>query len=85
MEIGITVKILRKFCNIYLINSKFLNKIKYFILIESKWHCVIDFCAYEPKNVFDVYKGLKNLTNLYVLISTNSVYDVCDAIEIKSR
>jgi len=39
---------------------------------------VIDFCAYLRKEVKTVIKGLTNRLKLYVLISTDSVYDVCD-------
>lgn len=44
---------------------------------RSKWDLVIDFCAYERKHVKSVIRGLSDLTKLYILISTDSVYEVC--------
>lgn len=43
-----------------------------------KWEAVIDFCAFYAKHVRGVHQALANLVNLYVLISTDSIYDVCD-------
>lgn len=45
---------------------------------EKKWDLVIDFCAYLRKEVKSVIRGLTNRLKLYVFISTDSVYDVCD-------
>ena len=45
---------------------------------EKKWDLVIDFCAYLRKEVKTIIRGLTNRLKLYVLISTDSVYDVCD-------
>lgn len=44
----------------------------------KKWDLVVDFCAYLRKEVKSVIRGLTNLIKLYVMISTDSVYDVCD-------
>jgi hypothetical protein len=38
----------------------------------------VDFCAYLRKEVKTVIRGLSHRLKLYVLISTDSVYDVCD-------
>lgn len=43
-----------------------------------RWAAVIDFCAYQRKEVKSVVRGLKDLLRLYVFVSTDSVYDVCD-------
>jgi hypothetical protein len=43
-----------------------------------KWDLVVDFCAYERKETKSVIRGLGGLTKLYVFISSDSVYDVCD-------
>ena len=45
---------------------------------DRKWDVVIDFCAFYAKNVKGVYDALTNMVNLYILISTDSIYDVCD-------
>lgn len=45
---------------------------------DRKWDVVIDFCAFYAKNVKGVYDALTNIVNLYILISTDSIYDVCD-------
>jgi hypothetical protein len=39
---------------------------------------VIDFCAFYAKHVKGVHEALAGLINLYILISTDSIYDVCD-------
>ena len=46
---------------------------------ETKWEIVIDFCAYLRKEVKTIIRGLTNRLKLYVMISTDSVYDVCDS------
>ena len=45
---------------------------------SKKWSLVIDFCAYLRKEVKSVIRALSRRLDLYVLISTDSVYDVCD-------
>ena len=45
---------------------------------QKKWDIVVDFCAYLRKEVKTVIRGLSHRLRLYVLISTDSVYDVCD-------
>ena len=44
----------------------------------KKWDLVIDFCAYLRKEVKSVIRGLQDKLRLYVLISSDSIYDVCD-------
>lgn len=39
---------------------------------------MIDFCAYLRKEIKTIIRGLTNRLKLYVMISTDSVYDVCD-------
>ena len=43
-----------------------------------EWDAVVDFCGYIRKEVKSVIRGLKGKAKLYVFISTDSVYDVCD-------
>lgn len=45
---------------------------------EKKWDLVIDFCVYLRKEIKTCIRGLSNRIKLYVMISTDSVYDVCD-------
>lgn len=45
---------------------------------NTKWDAVIDFCAFYAKHVQGVYDALANLTKIYILITTDSIYDVCD-------
>lgn len=44
----------------------------------QKWDLIIDFCAFNRKEVKSIIKGLSKLALLYILISTDSVYDVSD-------
>lgn len=39
---------------------------------------MVDFCAYLRKEVKTIIRGLSHRIRLYVMISTDSVYDVCD-------
>lgn len=39
---------------------------------------MVDFSCFKAKQVRSVYEPLKGLVNLYILISTDSVYDVCE-------
>lgn len=45
---------------------------------SKKWSLVVDFCAYLRKEIKSCIRGLSNMLKLYVFISTDSVYDVCD-------
>lgn len=45
---------------------------------DFKWDIVVDFCAYVRKDVKSVIRGLAQRARLYVFISSDSVYDVCD-------
>lgn len=44
----------------------------------KKWSIVVDFCAYLRKEIKSCIRGLTNMLKLYVFISTDSVYDVCE-------
>lgn len=44
---------------------------------ERKWEVVIDFSAFYSNQVRSVYAALRGLCNLYIFISTDSIYDVC--------
>lgn len=56
---------------------KYINK-KAGITEENKWDLIVDFCAYVRKHVKQILKAFTRKTRLYVLISTDSVYEVCD-------
>lgn len=43
-----------------------------------KWDLVVDYCGYLRKEVKSCIRGLSGFIKLYVFISTDSVYDVCD-------
>jgi nucleoside-diphosphate-sugar epimerase len=45
---------------------------------DSRWDMVVDYSCYERKQMKCAIRGLKSLCKLYVYISTDSVYDVCD-------
>lgn len=47
-------------------------------LNEKKWECVIDFSGFNYKEIRSVYNALHGKINLYIFISTDSIYDVCD-------
>lgn len=66
--------------NTYLEFQKLLAYIsdKAGITPEKRWDMVVDFSCYERKQMKCAIRGLKNLCKLYVYISTDSVYDVCD-------
>ncbi len=40
------------------------------------WEAIIDFCCFKAKHLKAINEVLK--TKLYILISTDSIYDVCD-------
>lgn len=42
------------------------------------WNLVVDFSCFEPGDLEAVVEGLRGRTQLYIYISTDSVYDVCD-------
>eukprot|EP01017_Pseudomicrothorax_dubius_P029757 TRINITY_DN3650_c0_g1_i2.p1 TRINITY_DN3650_c0_g1~~TRINITY_DN3650_c0_g1_i2.p1 ORF type:complete len:189 (-),score=39.10 TRINITY_DN3650_c0_g1_i2:595-1161(-) len=44
----------------------------------NKWEAVIDFSAFKYHDIRSVYDALKGKTKLYLFISSDSVYDVCD-------
>ena len=47
-------------------------------LVGQEWALVADFIAFEPKHVRYVLKGLsKGKVGLYIMISSDSVYQVC--------
>jgi nucleoside-diphosphate-sugar epimerase len=51
---------------------------KYSINQENKWDIVLDFCCFERKEAKSIIRGLDTTCRLYVFISSDSVYDVCD-------
>lgn len=44
---------------------------------SGHWDLVVDFTAFEPREVRDVVSVLEGRVGLYVFISTDSIYDVC--------
>uniref|UniRef100_A0A0G4G1Q5 NAD-dependent epimerase/dehydratase domain-containing protein n=1 Tax=Chromera velia CCMP2878 TaxID=1169474 RepID=A0A0G4G1Q5_9ALVE len=44
------------------------------------WFAVVDFCAYKPADLQCALEGLQKRFFLYVLISTDSVYEVCEGV-----
>lgn len=44
-----------------------------------KWDLVVDFCGFLRKEVKSVIRGLSGHVKLYVFISSDSIYDVCDS------
>ncbi|CAD8075474.1 unnamed protein product [Paramecium sonneborni] len=46
------------------------------------WEAVIDFSAFYSNQVKSVYGALRGLCNLYIFISTDSIYDVCKIRQI---
>ena len=44
----------------------------------KKWDLVVDFSSFERKEVKSAIRALKNKCRLYVFISSDSIYDVCD-------
>ena len=52
---------------------------KHGISPTNKWDLVVDFCAFERKEIKTIIRGLEHLLKLYVFISSDSIYDVCDA------
>ena len=51
---------------------------KHGITKDNKWDLVVDFCSFERKEIKSVIRSLGDLCKLYVFISSDSVYDVCD-------
>lgn len=45
---------------------------------DFKWDLVVDYCGYLRKEVKSCIRGLWGFIKLYVFISTDSIYDVCD-------
>ena len=45
---------------------------------------MIDFTGYCPKEIYYL-SDIKDLIRLYIFISTNSIYDVCETISITNR
>ena len=56
---------------------KYISK-KHGITESNKWDLVVDFCCFERKEVKSAIRGLNKLISLYVLISSDSIYDVCE-------
>ncbi|MFX3674759.1 MAG: NAD-dependent epimerase/dehydratase family protein [Paenisporosarcina sp.] len=51
------------------------RKVDAHVLGNEDWDAVIDTCGYTPNDVKPVIDAIKNKTNLYMFISTISVYD----------
>lgn len=48
-----------------------------------KFHAIIDFSGYKPIYIHNVFKHIPHdMINLYIYISTDSVYEVCDTSSI---
>ena len=48
----------------------------------SKWLGVVDFCAYEPRDITESLPvELFSIMPVYIFISTDSVYEVCEQID----
>ena len=45
---------------------------------DNKWDMVIDFSSFERKEIKSIYRSLNKKRKMYVFISSDSVYDVCD-------
>jgi hypothetical protein len=45
--------------------------------LPNAWDLVIDFICYEPPHAEDCTIGLDNLCKLFIMISTDSIYEVC--------
>ncbi|EAR95790.2 NAD-dependent epimerase/dehydratase (macronuclear) [Tetrahymena thermophila SB210] len=45
---------------------------------KKKWTAVFDFCGFKYSEVKSAYEALKGKCELYLFISTDSIYDVCD-------
>ncbi len=54
------------------------NKLGVSVKSGRKWEAVIDFCCFQAKQVRSVNEALNKLVNVYIMISTDSIYDVCD-------
>lgn len=53
---------------------RYINS-KYSVTSESKWAAVIDFSAFNHTDVESVREAMVGLTELYVFISSDSIYD----------
>lgn len=60
--------------------EKLINYIsqKQKITALKKWDLVIDFSCFERIQIKSVYRALKKKCLLYIYISSDSIYDVCD-------
>jgi UDP-glucose 4-epimerase len=67
----------REDTNDFTILLKYLSKKLGVGVNNRKWEAVIDFSAFYSNQVKSVYSALRGLCNLYVFISTDSIYDVC--------
>ena len=56
---------------------RYISK-KHGITPDNQWDLVIDFCCFERKEIKSAIRGLQNICKLYTLVSSDSVYDVCD-------
>ena len=54
------------------------NKLGVSVEGGRKWEAVIDFCCFQAKQARSVNEALNKLVNVYIMVSTDSIYDVCD-------
>ncbi|CAD8134630.1 unnamed protein product [Paramecium pentaurelia] len=59
-----------------------LFKQQQFNILIRNWEAVIIFSAFCSNQVKSVYAALNGLYNLYIFISTDSIYDVCKIKQI---
>lgn len=55
------------------------------VLSESRFNAVIDFSATDVKRVTPFYELLRNRVDVYVYISSDSVYEVCQKVDTVSN
>lgn len=47
--------------------------------VPQRWDIVIDCICYDPDHAHDVVQGLASKVDVFVQISTDSIYEVCEA------
>eukprot|EP01016_Furgasonia_blochmanni_P055515 TRINITY_DN930_c0_g1_i21.p1 TRINITY_DN930_c0_g1~~TRINITY_DN930_c0_g1_i21.p1 ORF type:complete len:232 (+),score=13.72 TRINITY_DN930_c0_g1_i21:222-917(+) len=45
---------------------------------EKKWQAVVDFCGFKPKDLKAVHAALRGCLEIFIFISTDSVYEASD-------
>ena len=51
---------------------------KHAINENNKWSLVVDFSCFERKEIKSIVRSLYGICHLYIFISSDSIYDVCD-------